>query len=179
MASGRSITESMSHRPGPAPGSGGRPLIEASPVSEVLSVHMTQELADKVYRLAFDLNQSVTAIIRLALRRLFSTESDPEISSKSSRIRIHRYKGGPPPLRLRMIQHKHEGRARRDGRIWDFVDLREVHSRHQGRCGICGYAVPLEEFSVDHILPTSKNGAHVLENLQPAHRACNSAKGNR
>jgi 5-methylcytosine-specific restriction endonuclease McrA len=33
--------------------------------------------------------------------------------------------------------------------------------------------------SADHVLPRSRGGSDALENLRPAHRACNSARGNR
>jgi 5-methylcytosine-specific restriction endonuclease McrA len=33
--------------------------------------------------------------------------------------------------------------------------------------------------SADHILPRSLGGSDALENLRPAHRTCNSARGNR
>lgn len=34
------------------------------------------------------------------------------------------------------------------------------------------------DFSWDHILPQSKGGTSVLENLQPMHKECNSVKSN-
>jgi 5-methylcytosine-specific restriction endonuclease McrA len=33
--------------------------------------------------------------------------------------------------------------------------------------------------SADHLLPRSMGGSDALENLRPAHRVCNSARGNR
>lgn len=33
--------------------------------------------------------------------------------------------------------------------------------------------------SVEHVLPRSRGGSDDLGNLRPAHRACNSARGNR
>ncbi len=93
--------------------------------------------------------------------------------------REHRYRGGPPPLRLRRMQLAHETRARKAGIEWDFVDLREVYSDASGECGICGQPVGFDVFTVDHIVPTSRGGPHLKSNLQPAHRACNSAKGDR
>lgn len=89
----------------------------------------------------------------------------------------HRYKGGPPPRRLRRMQIAHEGRARKAGVPWDTVDLRGVYRHHDGLCGICKAPVSLEEFTIDHIIPLSRGGPHLFENLQPAHKACNSRKG--
>lgn len=45
-------------------------------------------------------------------------------------------------------------------------------------CGICDTLIE-DKFEVDHIIPISKNGKHVLENLQLAHAKCNRIKRNR
>jgi 5-methylcytosine-specific restriction endonuclease McrA len=91
--------------------------------------------------------------------------------------REHRYVGGPPPLRIRRMQLAHETRARRLGLAYDLIDLRKVYAHHKGLCGICGEPVSLESFTIDHIIPVSRRGPHLFDNLQPAHRSCNSRKG--
>ncbi|MGP5930327.1 HNH endonuclease [Corynebacterium glyciniphilum] len=53
-------------------------------------------------------------------------------------------------------------------------------------CHICGgpidphceYPSPLYG-SVDHIVPLSRGGAHIYENVKAAHLSCNSKKGAR
>lgn len=94
----------------------------------------------------------------------------------TSPVHEHRYKGGLPPMRLRRLQIAAEGRARRRGLPWDMVDFRAVYKEHNGCCGICRAPLPLEEFTIDHIVPLSRGGPHVFANLQPAHRSCNSSK---
>ena len=89
------------------------------------------------------------------------------------------YRGGPPPLRLRRMQHHQEGRARAAGVFWEMVDLRDVYTQCGGRCGICREPVEFDTFTIDHVVPFSKGGHHLRENLQPAHRSCNSKKGNK
>jgi len=55
----------------------GRPLLpEGERVSEVISVHLTQDLADKVYRVAYHSQQSAGAIIRTALLRFFASSNN-------------------------------------------------------------------------------------------------------
>jgi 5-methylcytosine-specific restriction endonuclease McrA len=93
--------------------------------------------------------------------------------------RPHKYVGGPPPKRIKQMQLGHEVRARRYGVPWDMVDLRKVYAHHKGVCGICYQPVSFDEFAIDHIKPLSRGGPHVFENLQPAHKSCNSRKGSR
>lgn len=97
----------------------------------------------------------------------------------SARWREHKFVGGPPPKRIYHMQIAHEVRARKLGLVWDIVDLRVVYEQCGGLCGICAQPVSREEFQIDHIIPVSKRGPHLLENLQIAHAACNSSKGAR
>jgi len=113
----------------------------------------------------------------------FDISTDEEwlaaLAAKVTPWRPHKYVGGAPPARIRRMQFAHEVRARRYGVAWEMVDLRVVYKRCGGDCGICGLPVSLEEFAIDHIMPISKGGPHLLANLQIAHKACNSSKGNR
>lgn len=47
------------------------------------------------------------------------------------------------------------------------------------RCWLCGSPILGEPVTVDHVLPRSRGGTDDLDNLRPAHRACNLARGNR
>ena len=93
--------------------------------------------------------------------------------------RPHRFIGGPPPRRIYKMQLAHERRARTSGVPWEMVDFRRVYAAAGGVCGICQQPVALDVFTIDHVVPLSKGGVHKFENLQLAHRACNSRKGNR
>lgn len=74
-------------------------------------------------------------------------------------------------------------RARISGTAIGPVDLESLWT---GLCGICGEGIdramkfpnPLSP-SVDHIIPLSKGGGHVADNLQWAHFGCNASKSNR
>jgi 5-methylcytosine-specific restriction endonuclease McrA len=61
-----------------------------------------------------------------------------------------------------------------------------VYRRDGGRCGLCRRKVSARlryphpgAATVDHIVPITAGGRHVLENVQLAHARCNIAKGNR
>jgi 5-methylcytosine-specific restriction endonuclease McrA len=71
-------------------------------------------------------------------------------------------------------------------RTWQRDRDRATIRRAGGPCGICGqpidYTLPYldpGEFVVDHIVPLNAGGPDTLANKQPAHRACNRAKGAR
>lgn len=118
----------------------------------------------------------------LVNRRSIRSEIEARWEQYPGRVtpwREHRYKGGPPPPRLKHMQLHHETRARVAGVQWDMVDLRTVYARDSGICGICGEPVSIDVVTFDHIVPISRGGPHLFENLQPAHFGCNSAKRTR
>lgn len=47
---------------------------------------------------------------------------------------------------------------------------------HAPYCAWCGLPI-VGTVSVDHIVPRSRGGTDDIDNLQPMHPACNSAKG--
>ena len=54
----------------------------------------------------------------------------------------------------------------------------EIYIRDKGRCGICGEFIPLNEFTIDHIVPISKGGTYDYDNLQCCCFKCNQLKSN-
>jgi 5-methylcytosine-specific restriction endonuclease McrA len=84
-----------------------------------------------------------------------------------------------PVAREAIWRARHADRARRAGVDYERVTRTEIWERSQGRCGICGEGILYAEMTVDHIVPISKGGQHRLDNLQAAHRGCNSRKGAR
>jgi 5-methylcytosine-specific restriction endonuclease McrA len=87
---------------------------------------------------------------------------------------------------------KHQKRAIKFGVGFDkTISLTELIKRNGTRCAICGGTCDLTDYevingvwiygnnypSIDHIKPMSKGGNHSWENVQVAHRLCNSRKG--
>ena len=83
----------------------------------------------------------------------------------------------------------HKGRARKYGCAFDSsVTLKSLIKRNGLRCAICGemcnendhewtnHFGPMSP-TIDHIIPMSKGGGHVWDNVQVAHAICNSMKG--
>ena len=58
----------------------------------------------------------------------------------------------------------------------EYMLRRQVFERHAYRCVTCGGH---HDLCIDHIVPESKGGETVFENLQAMCRSCNSKKGAR
>lgn len=56
---------------------------------------------------------------------------------------------------------------------------RNLWRRDRQRCQYCGVEPPLDEITIDHILPKSKGGESIFSNCVLACIACNLKKGNR
>lgn len=70
------------------------------------------------------------------------------------------------------------------------ITLEELYRRSNGRCALCGELCDYNDYyyrgktfiagnnypSIDHIVPLSKGGLHSWENIQLAHRRCNTVK---
>ncbi len=61
-------------------------------------------------------------------------------------------------------------------RLFTQQERNTVYNRSEGHCGICGRFIPLEEYTIDHIVPLSKGGTNDLDNLQACCGFCNKAK---
>lgn len=49
---------------------------------------------------------------------------------------------------------------------------------YEANCAICKQPMTYKECNIDHIIPVSKGGKHIITNLQLTHIKCNSIKGN-
>lgn len=53
-----------------------------------------------------------------------------------------------------------------------------VYDKSNGICAICGKPISKYSYTIDHILPLSRGGTNVVENLRAVHGSCNKVKGN-
>lgn len=111
-------------------------------------------------------NREAVAINR---RRLYLTRQQATIADV---VREYRKRN---PGKHAEIENRR--RARKLAQFVAPVDTPAIRDRDGGLCGICGQSVPVEQQSLDHIIPLSKGGTHEPNNVQLAHRACNSRKG--
>lgn len=73
----------------------------------------------------------------------------------------------------------------RGGKTGKPVSALGILLEFRGKCGICRQRIDPAKpqthamsLTLDHIIPVSKGGKHSRENLQPAHRSCNSKRSN-
>lgn len=87
-----------------------------------------------------------------------------------------------------------EAKAKKNGKIEWNISLEKLIQRDEGICKICGRQVDTEDYyytdegyfiagdnypSIDHIIPLAKGGTHTWNNVQLAHRHCNSIKSDK
>ena len=68
----------------------------------------------------------------------------------------------------------HRRRVHKLNNISEPYDFKAICIHYDNRCVRCGEEKPL---TVDHILPVSKGGPDIAENIQPLCKSCNSSKG--
>jgi len=90
-----------------------------------------------------------------------------------------KYVNGCNDARSRRIAATNYRRGKGAGVDTEFVDIGVLYRDSGGVCGICSQPVDFATFVVDHIIPLERGGPHKRDNLQIAHLACNSRKGNR
>lgn len=92
--------------------------------------------------------------------------------------------------RHRITKRLREARATKNGRVDYSITLSGLIKRDGGVCKLCGQSVDESDYffvgdtfvagnnypSIDHITPLSKGGLHQWDNVQLAHRLCNSIK---
>jgi HNH endonuclease len=60
------------------------------------------------------------------------------------------------------------------------VDYAAILAEHGMVCHICGCGIrSRRELNFDHVIPLTRGGPHVQENILPSHKSCNVSKGNR
>lgn len=86
----------------------------------------------------------------------------------------------------RIHELKRNKRLKQNGKIDYSITLTKLIKRDKGKCAICGKRVDIKADpnsdmypSIDHVFPVSKGGTHAWDNVQLAHRGCNSDKSDK
>jgi len=82
-----------------------------------------------------------------------------------------------------MINKNHQHLKRASGIRITVEMWRDICERFGWRCAYCGiheevlYTLYGQRLTMDHVIPLSKGGQHIVENIVPACGSCNSKKG--
>ena len=104
-------------------------------------------------------------------------------SSNSEHQRTRRFCTSCAKENKRNVQRRRDHKKRAKGKL---PTKAQVLDRWSNRCHLCEKKIDLDlpsmnrlGFTFDHVIPVSKGGTNDLQNIRPAHRSCNSARGNR
>lgn len=102
---------------------------------------------------------------RAYLRALGDYAKQDEIRTKRKRDRV---------------RARHALTSSADGYVRiEHIDRDVVFVRDRGICYLCGKSVDPSDWHLDHVIPLSKGGDHLYENVKVTHPLCNLKKGNR
>jgi 5-methylcytosine-specific restriction endonuclease McrA len=87
------------------------------------------------------------------------------------------YRNNTETHRMCSRNYKARVRAGREG-IVRSSDLKRILAEQKWRCAICGEMLGSDK-ELDHKIPISKGGKHMVENVQWTCRRCNRKKGNK
>ena len=90
-------------------------------------------------------------------------------------------KANPERVRVSKNLSRRQRDARKRATRNGDVSYRRILKRDGYWCGICGVMIigaSLSEIHFDHIVPLSRGGAHVEDNIQVSHSICNMRKHN-
>lgn len=109
----------------------------------------------------------------LLKRREYAAKNSIDIVTRVAKWQ----KDNPEKFSRYLTNSKHKRRAQKNGTSIGKVDFAAIHTRNGMTCGICHQSIN-GKFHYDHIIPLSKGGAHITENIQLSHPKCNRVKFN-
>ena len=78
---------------------------------------------------------------------------------------------------LRRLDYAGFRRAKAQGNPATRLDLAKVWRRDNGQCYLCGVKLLFWEFTIDHVVPIARGGAHQYSNVKICCLPCNQSKG--
>lgn len=105
-----------------------------------------------------------------------NVEKSRKYSLKCAKLFKERH---PDIHRIRSRSSKHRKRALALGVNSGPVSFTKIVKRDGMKCHICRKLVALPYLQFDHVIPLSKGGEHLEENIVVTHAACNRSKSNK
>lgn len=102
-------------------------------------------------------------------------EANPERRAELARRWV---KANPERVREIWFNKYHRRRAQMRETMAGRVSRKKILAKYGMACHICGGAIlKRSDLHMDHVIPLARGGAHVEENIRPAHADCNVRKG--
>jgi 5-methylcytosine-specific restriction endonuclease McrA len=98
----------------------------------------------------------------------------PEKKARARLLRQRQYAREPEKFKARVAKRD---ALKRGASTAAAVRLLDIAIRDHWTCHICHKKVTEADWSLDHLIPLSKGGAHTPANVALAHRRCNSRRG--
>lgn len=92
------------------------------------------------------------------------------------KIRLRRWRKKNPQKSSDQVNRR---RARMREVAYEVIDRKLVYCHDEGQCHLCKKPVAKDNFHLDHVIPLSKGGGHLYDNVKVAHPSCNLKKSNK
>jgi 5-methylcytosine-specific restriction endonuclease McrA len=134
--------------------------------------------------LGLKMSEETKEKVRLARAKQapLSPESRKKLSESLRRAyaegRMPNYRGGTETrLARRLIQQRNrEAKKRENGGSFTLQEWENLKKSVGYMCLCCKKCEPIIKLTADHIIPISKGGLNVIDNIQPLCKSCNSIK---
>lgn len=110
---------------------------------------------------------------RYQIERLVLNSNPLLLAEHNRKRRLHYRKNHD---RLRLQERIREARKRANGGVLMDYEWEELLNQYSHQCAYCGNA---ENLTIDHVIPISRSGLHIKENIVPACYTCNVKKNAR
>ena len=86
------------------------------------------------------------------------------------------WKGGLRKEHKRIYEHLRRAIKKGNGGSFTLQEWKDLKKRYGNACPACGLQEPHIKLTMDHIIPLSRGGLNLIENIQPLCKGCNNKK---